>query len=539
MMNTRDLYTFHVAQPLSYTPPSSNIVTQVGTTIISYEIRRYRDLRNLDDTLAYRVLCTQRIVIPNKNGYMPGGADVTAFTDYPAIVTNQIVVADSPELVGYSPRTLNSSVLTSSSSGSGSSGSTNLQHTSGSSTSQSNSFGATASIGFFGEALTGGISIDQDQTSESARSRSSSAGSGFASNRQQSSSDSMSVKDWACNAYLDTGTSSPTWVWGQEYPWNVLQYRDDDGASNITLPSFVEALLYDTATSQVLPPSALSQFGIDFTMSAVWTVKPAAGAGSVTLTHSINYFTATHQTSGTASTVNGQLNQVGPTITPSGGAAYIGPFTYSTPALDLYTYGLDPIQSDDGRAAAAVGFVPSRFLVKPVPATVSGTTVTGPTPFVMLSEANNLLVQDATIYGTLTSSDAGAGFTPSVTALAAAFTKNCAALTMKLSFKVVDPVRSYRLYMKHWMTGTVGVTLTFVVNGDTDNPIVKHVDALESEGGENNLLAISLRNLNYGSADYHDYLKLGRNTIEITLSPIGASPAECGYQVRAISIETE
>jgi hypothetical protein len=558
MINTRDLYTAHVVHPLTFTPLNSKESKTIGTTIISYEIRRYRDLRNLDDTLAYRVLCTQRVVIPNSVPYKPGqiniggssgsgGDTAAAFSNYPAIVTNQISLSGSPELVGYSPRTLNSAIMTSSSNGSGTSGSTTMQHTSGSSTAQSNSFGASASIGFFGEALTGGVSVDYDHTSESEKSHSVSAGSDNSSSKQRSGSDSMSVKDWACNAYLDSGTSSPTWVWGQEYPWNVLEYRNDLGTDNVALPGFVSDLLYDASSGQVLPPSALSQFGVDFTMSAAWTVKPAAGDGTTTLTHTIGYYTATHQlpsSAGSNPVVNGQINWAGPMNqppTPKGGTkpkAVAVPFSWTCP-LNLFAYGLDPIQNGGASSAAVVGFIPRRFLVLPAPAKPSGITVTNPTQFVMLSAANNLLVQDTTSYGTLSASDTGAGFTPSETALTAAFTANCASLTMTLSFKVIDPVRGYRLYMKHWMTGTVGVVLTLVINGDTANPIVKYVDALEAEGGENNLLSISLRNLDYGSVDYHDYLQLGLNTIEITLTPIGGTTAGCGYQVRAISIEAE
>lgn len=519
MINPKDLYTFHTVQPLVYKNTTTGIPTTVGTTVTRYEIRRYRDVRNLADSFAYQILCTQRIVIPNATPYTPGEANITLFANYPAVVTNQITLegAQAPELVDYSPRTLNSSVVTSVSSSSGLGTSATMQHTSGSSTSQSNSFGASAQVGFFGDVLTGGVSVDASHSWGSGHSKSVSAGNETGSSRQEGSNDSMTVKDWACYTALDANDSSPTWVWGQEYPWNVIQIRNTNSTDNVVLPEYVKTLLTDG--TQVFPPSQLSQFGIDFTMKAVWVVK---GADSLTVTHSIDYLTATHQLNG--STVNASLNA------PQ-------TFTVTHAALDLCTYGLDPLRHGGGAQAAIVGFIPRQFHVRPVPAAVSGRQVTAPTPFKILAPANNLLIEDTTDYSGLAATDAGAGFAPSETALTATFTPHCTSMTMALRFKVIDTEHSYRLYLKHWKTGATGVMLTIVINGDTDHSIVKYVVAFEAEGGENNLLSISLRNLDYGSVDFHDYLQLGLNTIDITLAPAGGGSADCGYQVRAISIE--
>ncbi|KAF0810918.1 hypothetical protein A167_00405 [Alcanivorax sp. S71-1-4] len=521
MLNRKDFYTFHAAQPLIHKNAATGIATTIGTTITRYEIRRYRDVRNLADTLAYQVLCTQRIVIPNATAYTPGGANVTLFANYPAVVTNHITLAgaQAQELVDYSPRTVNSSVVTSVSSSAEHGASTTMQHTSGSSTSQSNSFGASAQIGFFGDVLTGGVSVDASHSWGSDHSKSVSAGNEAGSSRQQDSNDSMTVKDWACYTTLDPVDSSPTWVWGQEYPWNVIQFRNTNNTDNILLPAYVNALLTDG--TQLFPPSQLSQFGIDFTMKAAWVLK---GADSLTVTHAIDYFTATHQLNG--ATVNASLN--GPQT-----------FTVTHTALDLCTYGLDPLQYGGATQVAIVGFIPRQFHVQPVPAAVNNAQITSPTPFKIIAPANNLLIEDATDYSGLTTADAGAGFTASDTALTATFTPHCTSMTMALRFKVMDTEHGYRLYVKHWKTESAGVVLTIVINGDTDHAIVKYVDAFEAEGGENNLLSLSLRNLDYGSVDFHDYLQLGLNSIDITLAPIGDNPANCGYQVRAISIERE
>jgi len=91
--------------------------------------------------------------------------------------------------------------------------------------------------------------------------------------------------------------------------------------------------------------------------------------------------------------------------------------------------------------------------------------------------------------------------------------------------------------MKHWKIDATAIMLTMVINGDTNNPVVKYVDALEAEGGENNLLTIALRNQDFASIDYHDYLQLGLNSIQITIQPVDGVYAGSGYQMRAISIE--
>jgi hypothetical protein len=199
-----------------------------------------------------------------------------------------------------------------------------------------------------------------------------------------------------------------------------------------------------------------------------------------------------------------------------------------------------------------LGFlVPRQFFVSPVPAAKSEKGVKEPTPFIIISSSNNLLIKDETNYDGknreihLSNDDDGAGFSASETALTATFTPNCKKLKLELYFKITDTVNDYRLFIKHWKTqpiGTktdpkVGIQLHIIINDDHDNRIIKQINTLEAEGGENNLLSISMRDLSYGSVDYHDYLNLGLNKIEITMTPTASDPRACGYQIRAISIE--
>jgi hypothetical protein len=127
------------------------------------------------------------------------------------------------------------------------------------------------------------------------------------------------------------------------------------------------------------------------------------------------------------------------------------------------------------------------------------------------------------------------GFAPSETALNATLGGNCTKLVMTLLFKITDAVNDYTLFLKHWKTSAMGVTLTITVNGNTANQLVKTVNSYEAEGGENNLLSIVLRNQNYASIDYSDYLTPGLNSIEIAITPNDGKAA--GYALRAVSLE--
>jgi hypothetical protein len=524
LLNPKDLYTCHAVVPLEVVVDKGAaplVKSTIGMTVISYEIRRYTDLRNLKTNGAYQILCTQRVVIPNPKPPAPNGDAPRSFDDYPAILVSELRFVDGPaEILSYFPRTLNSAVSISHSDSDSATKAASRQTTSGSSSSTSNSYGTHASIGFFGEALTGEVGVSSEHSQGSERSRSAATSSDTSSSRQQSVSDSMSVKDWASYSYLgvakDGRDSSLTWVWGQEYPWNVILYKTG-AASGGPLPLFVKKLLSDD--NRALPPSELSQYGIDFTMTALWI---ATGQTAV-VKHTMDYYTASHGINGT--TLTAKIDEA-------------IPFYYTSDSLDLCRYALDPIGETAAAPVPIVGFVPRQFLLPPVPAAKDKPD---PKRFRITATGNNLLIDDITNYekDKFTPNDKGAGFTAGETALTARFTEHCPSLTMRLSFKVTDTGNVYKLFLKHWKLHDVGVRLTIVINDDTANAIELYVDAREAEGGGANVSAIALRDLNYGSVDYHDYLRLGLNEIVITAAPISSSSGatECEYQIRAISIE--
>lgn len=530
MLDIRELYTQAVAEPIKI----NGVV--YGTTHIRYEVRQITDVRNLRTARAYRITCTQRIVIPNLKPWDPTPSGSTQFTNYPALLTSRFKIAagtaSDQRLLGYTPRTMNTAIMTSASQSDGKTNMTSQQHTAGSSISQTNTYSDSVSLGFFGDAPTGSVSHDQSNSRTTEQNYSRSMGAESGASQERSGSESMSIKDWASYSFLDIeDNTSPTWVWGQEYPWDVIQFRycpsepppnpppqdPNQNTNDVLLPQYVMARLFNTdgnpdpkkATTIVVPPSQLSLFGIDFTMKAAWHVSPAAAVDqSVTIHHAVRHLTASHG-----------LEDKKPTEAagPEDKKPYVRLFPIpgeyrSSAELDLTLLGLDPVRDGGSDNGAVIGFIASKFIVPP---TEEGAL------FKIISEANTLQVT-------------GTGFTA---ALSTDFSKG--AVTLTIQFKIIDDTVDYVLFMKHWKTAEAGCELKFVFNGDQANPVFRHVDGEEGEGGDDNLSTVALRNRDYTSIDYHDYLVLGLNTIDVTITPetsTSAASGHAGYLLRAIAI---
>jgi hypothetical protein len=494
MIKESDLYTCTLQSPLTVNDVA------YGTAYTRYEVRQVTDIRNLTEVKAYRIACTQRLVIPNPNSFSLTPSNSTSFDNYPALLSAQFELvgqtSSNVRLLNYSPRTINTTITASANQSEGQNQSYSRQHTTGSSTSQTNTFGYSASIGFFGEDPTGSFGMDQSNSTTTEQSTSNTTGIDRGRSSERGDSDSMSVKDWASYVYLDAGNTTPTWVWGQEYPWDVIQYRYCPTDNNVELPAFIVARLFDQPDNPTLvfPPSQLSLFGIDFTMKAVWQVDlpSTIGEQTISIAHTVYYLSGSHGIS------NGQ-----PSVTLDPAPMQT---TVSSPTLDLTLLGLDPIRDGSAQNGAVIGFIPSKFVVPPS----SGSA------FKVLSDANNLQVS-------------GAGFdSPMLTTFANG------AVSLRVQFKIVDGRYAYTLFMKHWKTSDNGCTLSFVFNGDTANPVIRHIDWQEGEGGEDNLSSIVMRNKDYTSIDYHDYLVMGLNTVDITITPDNSAAA--GYFLRALAV---
>jgi hypothetical protein len=471
--------------------------THYGTVHLTYEVRQITDVRNLGTARRYRLTCTQRLVVPNLNDFVLAPQGVTKYQDYPALLLSSFALnltdQASVQLLSYSPRTLNSSVSTARNEGQGDTQSVSRQHTSGSSTSETNSYSVNASFGFFGLDPTGSGGIDYTNSETNENNQSTSRGSDHGSSQETGSSESMSIKDWASYAYLSgTEPTVPAWVWAQEYPWDVIQFRDCGPDNSVKLPEFVASRMFDppSAPTSVLAPSVLSQFGVDFTMKAAWLVTPPPAEDQfVQVNHAIQYGMGSHGLDGT---------------TPYVRFRAATPLEVLSPVLHLTELGLDPL--DGSGSGAVTGFAANKFIAGPNEGAL----------FKILSDENTLQVT-------------GTGFD---TAMVSGFTKGPVTLTLK--FKVVDAEFDYTLFLKNWKTGDASSQLELVINGDGENPVYRHVDSLEGEGGDDNLTTVTLRNKDYTSIDYHDYLVMGMNTIQINITP--GSGTSAGYVLRALAI---
>jgi hypothetical protein len=535
MYKTKDPYTFSRYANLQVGS------TTIGSAELEYQVTLYDDLQVSDFTSVtqskkrkYLVSCTQGVKIYNPDGtVLSPDQNLSSYNDYPAMLNSTISVQKANgiqfALLDYSPKTVNTQVQESGSTGnsSGQTTESSTSNTIGSSVSQTNSYSASVSTGSnFGSSA----EFTHSTTVTNERSATNTAGRTASNNSDISNSASMSIKDWGGYALVDPNAMAPSFTFGQEYPWNAIDCRKTTGEPNpynndqvqVVVPSSMLLRLYDGVS--LYPPSQLSMFGINFVMMSDWVIVIDDGTSEeVALNHVFNYFTASHMlaTANGSDTVNVYLDKQ---------PARLGSDESLSTTINLLLMALDPVNTNT--AAAIIGFFPGKFIQAPSPAT-SGAA---PVPFKVASTSNDLAIYDTSAYPS--PCDAGAGFKSTELGLTAAFAANCTQLQMTMYFKVVDSTSDYSLYIKHWKTGDVGVKLTFVINGDSTNPIVQYVDAPLAEGGDANLLSAVLRSQNFTSVYFYDFLQLGLNSVQVTIEPIGGQYVSgSNYQVRAVSIE--
>ena len=503
MLNVRDLYTKRITAELT------SDGNPVGQATVQYEVHRYIDTTNLTETTSYLVTCIQRLTVPNSKHEIPNPSVVQSYALYPALLISKITINNTgnptdppptppPLLVDYEPRTLNASVNTALNSSAGSNAGTSQQYTSGSSYAQTNSHGFRISGGFFGDAPTGDLSYDHSKSATTERSQAETSGTTLDTSSQLGSSSEMSIKDWGSYAQLDVDDPNVSWIWGQEYPWNVLQFNAPANGSDsyILLPPFVQQRLLDTsdAKNPVLnPPSELSLLGVDFVSQATWLITPTSptvSGNTISFTHDLTVGQGTHSmVAGDATEVTALLRTFDVVPIQSG-------------PIELPLYGLDPLS-----APSVLGFVADQFVVAPSPGN-NGT-------FAIIADANDLLIR-------------GSGFTK-IMETDFSLTEP---VQMTVYFKVTEPNSDINLSLKNWIVGTVPCQLTIKINDAT--PLLRYVDAPETSGGSDNITVVALRYKNFTSVNYCDYLKIGLNQVTITIAP--NSTAGSQYQLLAIAV---
>lgn len=516
-----------------------------GTLFLEYQVTLYNDvqLKNISavdqpKNQQFVVQCTKRITISNSDAASLVPSEDLEYNNYPVLINTTMDIQQTNvgkpnlRLLDYSPKTINTAVNVSGSSG-GSTGETtetSNSNTVGSTTAQTNSYGTSVSVGTMGDIPVTSASTSYEHSTTTTQGQSNTTGnsSGQNSSSESSNTESMSIKDWGTYGFVNPRIKIPYWTFGQEVPWNAIKCRKTDETYytkvnpkqiNITISDSMKAALYNGDC--LYPPSELSVFGVNFVTKTSWLVTiNNTDSDEIVFSQTVNLYTASH-------ILNSDKNVMVYRDETPANLTVIDGQSLST-ALSLNIMALDPLGSCD--MAAIVGFIPSQFITLPANASTENTT---PSRFKIISTTNELMVQDSTKYN----AGSTCGFTASQTYLNAAFSQENPSLQITMYFKVVDVVKDYNLYLKHWTTTSEDVMLTLIINDDKTNPITKYVDAIEGEGGANNLLGVSLRNQDYASIEYHDYLQLGLNSIQITMQPVNANFSSCGYQIRAVSIE--
>jgi hypothetical protein len=494
----------------------------IGALLSLYEVQEYRDLRQaygaagpaggLKAMRGYIVSLNQKLSLASDQANSFASLNqVTTYSGYPVLAVQMVTPSTTIDALkfvveDYHPKTLNASISTSANQSTSADQANSVQYSSGSSNSVTNSYEVSDSVGFFGEAPTGSVSASLGNSTTSTVEQSRSLGQTASRAALNGTAASMTVKDWASYAFLDSGKQKLSWVWGQEYPWNVIDFRNLAASSGpqVSLPPYVKNRLWDGKF--LYPPSELSQFGVDFVATARWIFYLEGDAGPedevVTFDHAFTYWQGTHDQTG-ASLVVMASNQAIDNV-----------------SLNLPLLALDPIVSAGSRNGAIIGFVKGEFVAAPA---------SDGAPFRAKSGSN-------TLYAT------GQGFdAPATNDAVLSSTAVTAAAPAKLTlfFKVTDEMVELALHLKHWKLGDAGCVVTIAIN-EADparpvSPIVRHVDARESGGGTDNLISIMLRSKDYTSNDFYDYLVVGLNTIVVTISP-AQGQTTCGYALRAIAI---
>ena len=440
---TRNFYTFEKHEDLVDANGS-----HFGFSLAQYEIHFLRKVTNGQSLNGYAIALKQRIVIPSRVGYQPGPYSTNTYQNYPAVLENSVSISVNEgaliTLHHMFPKTLNSQVSTSISSDHSGSTNSSVEHSTGSSTTNVNTFGVSVSAGIFGELPVANVTADYSHSWEASQSRGTSVG-------------------------TSTGM-----------------------ASSIDLPDFVKQRL-TAGANYALPPSDLSLFGLDFTMTAAWAVYfpgPVSSEQVASIAHVTRCYEASHTCEGTS--VTARLD------TQSGARSH----SYAV-EVPLSDYGLEPILSPNSDNGAAIGFLANPFITPPASAA---------TTFKILSPANRLQVT-------------GSGFDEVM------HTSFAQPVKLKATFKITDTVNNYALLLMHWVDEKTGpCLLDWTVNGQWVGQI-----QVSAGGGQNNVSSIELRDTDFTSVNFHDYLLVGTNVVEIAIAP--ATPGGCtGYTLFAMAI---
>ena len=452
-----------------------------GESVVECEIYRYTSASNLGLKKGYYVLAKQRIIIPNDSTPGLGAVSVQNYNNYPAILNNKITLDVNNnakvKIHDLFPKTLNSNVNISSSSHDGDSRTQVQQYTSGSSINNTNTYGVTVSGGFMlGPVFNLGVSYSEAWGESYNRQRS--IGSNTTHQSDSNFGNNMSVKDWSSYSKLGNNNKEVSWVWGQTYPWDVLNYNYAQEGNNINLPQFIQNRML--TSNSVLPPSELSLYGLDFTTQASWLVEfedDIVEDEVLSLSHEIECYTASHGF--LSSRVSASLDD----------SSQAKACQFSSEPLNMSRYSLAPVEVYNADGASIV-FKNNQFTYRPK---------TEADNFKIISANNELEVSGSGFAETMKSS-----------------LKNNAKI--EIYFKVDSNVSNYDLFIMHWLKDNkTSCNINWTINDKYKGSSV--VNAISDINGEDNMTKISLRSNNYSLLNSFDYLVMGLNKIELEIVP--------------------
>lgn len=449
---------------------------------------------NLKSQSVYLIRTALKVSIYNKENFNINPGAVTSFMNYPAlfrfskyIQCNVAAERNNFRLLAYSPITVNASITTSRSDTMDKTLTNSSQQSMGSMSSQTNSFGINVQGGEMMALPMWSVGVSYDYAYTSAQNQERSTALGNSQGEQNNTSDTYSIKDWGIYAAVDRENLKATWVCAQEYPWDVLQYRNEKGDGSIEIPQAIKDRML--IGSCVLPPSQLSLFGTDFTFAAEWSFTPSelnvdTSATLFSIGVDTSYVLASHQRTGTSD--------------PFGLSAKLSNASNTSKSMvltwwDLECLALNAVVPGRNDASLNLDKLPSsRF---PSAGTVP-LTVTSPTN-TLLCVAN--------------------GFGPGMIADIA--TATC---SFTLAFKVTDTVGDLSLYLKHWKVDGAALLLSISVNG-VDLP-AQLVDAAQGGGSTANRTEIVLRSTDYTAEDFCDWIVVGLNVVKVSIAVCDANP---------------
>jgi hypothetical protein len=596
MINIGDLYKYTEIIPIM------SGTTQIGIIFADYEVREYIDVRNLTSSRSYLVTCKQRFVIPNAAGLATlTNSNLSSFSNYPIMVLSNMTISAGPAgcqiaLLDYSPKTVNTSVSTSTanSEASGASTTTSSEQSSGRSTSDTNSYEVSSSVGFFGDLLVGSVGSSQGSSVTNTTFASSSTGSSAGSDRQHttSGSNSMSIKDWGSYASISDPTS-PSWLWAQEYPWDVVQFHQCDTQNNIATATAnvssgtvtsIEVTNAGNGYSTPAPAVILSGGGASIPATAIAVVKDGTVTAINVISGGAGYTSAPTVTIASPPTnaitlpnyVQGRLvDQTAGNVYPPSYLSLFGinflatakwivqaPTTYtSNDETFVVVHGITCVQGTHSVGAQQGGVYTAEATLQSLPSFTSsaGSAIDlvqlaldpimeegASNGAVVGFVASQFLALPPTPAGGFRIKSAannvlvlGSGFSPPANNdLPMSANLSSGPVTFNVYFKVAGSLTNLTLFLKHWISSTTSLCYMSVsINGLPT--IARHIDAAENGSGSDNVTTITLRNQDFAAADFYDYLVIGLNVITITITPSydpSGNPSPGIYSIRALAI---